>query len=112
MNRIAKKILNDPRKVVEEMIDGLVLANDGRVARLPGVNAVIRTDLPAAKVALLIGGGSGHEPMFHGFVGPGLGDAAACGGVFAAPSPDIIVAAARAAHRGRGILLSVWQLCR
>ena len=42
--------------------------------------------------------------MFHGFVGPGLGDAAACGGVFAAPSPDIIVAAARAAHRGRGIL--------
>lgn len=104
MTRVAKKILNDPRKVVEEMIDGLVLANDGRVARLPGVNAIVRTDLPDAKVALLIGGGSGHEPMFHGFVGPGLGDAAACGGVFAAPSPDIIVAAARAAHRGRGIL--------
>ena len=74
---------------------------------LPGVNAIVRTDLPDAKVALVIGGGSGHEPMFHGFVGPGLGDAAACGGVFAAPSPDIIVAAARAAraaHRGRGIL--------
>ena len=104
MTRVAKKILNDPRKVVEEMIEGLVLANDGRVARLPGVNAIVRTDLPDSKVALLIGGGSGHEPMFHGFVGPGLGDGAACGGVFAAPSPDIIVAAARAAHRGRGIL--------
>ena len=104
MSRVTKKILNDPRRVVEEMIDGLVLANDGRVARLPGLNAIVRTDLPDSKVALVIGGGSGHEPMFHGFVGPGLGDAAACGGVFAAPSPDIIVAAARAAHRGRGIL--------
>lgn len=41
MTRVAKKILNDPRKVVEEMIDGLVLANDGRVAKLPGVNAIV-----------------------------------------------------------------------
>jgi dihydroxyacetone kinase-like protein len=86
------------------MIEGLVLANDGRVRRLPGINAIVRDSLPEGKVALLIGGGSGHEPMFHGFVGHGLGDGAACGGVFAAPSPDIIVAAAHAVHRGRGIL--------
>ncbi len=104
MSSRPKKILNDPRKVVEEMLEGLILANDGRVERVPGHTALVRRDLPEAKVALLIGGGSGHEPLFHGFVGRNMADAAACGGVFAAPSPDIIYAAARAAHRGRGVL--------
>lgn len=99
-----KKILNDPKKVVAEMIDGLVLANDGRVRKLPDHAAIIRTDLPASKVALLIGGGSGHEPVFHGFVGKNMGDGAACGQVFAAPAPDIIYEAAKAVHRGKGIL--------
>ncbi len=104
MAKAAKKIINDPKNVVEEMLDGLVLANDGRVARVPGYAAIVRTDLPESKVALLIGGGSGHEPLFHGFVGRNMGDGAACGQVFAAPSPDIIVAAAKAVDRGRGIL--------
>lgn len=99
-----KKVLNDPKKVVAEMIDGLVLANDGRVRKLPQHAAIIRTDLPDSKVALLIGGGSGHEPIFHGFVGRNMGDGAACGQVFAAPSPDIIYEAAKAVHRGKGIL--------
>lgn len=99
-----KKILNDPKQVVAEMIDGLVLANDGRVRKLPGHAALIRTDLPESKVALLIGGGSGHEPLFHGFVGRNMGDGAACGQVFAAPSPDIIYEAAKAVHRGKGVL--------
>lgn len=100
----AKKILNDPRRVVEEMVEGLELANDGRVFRLPDHAALVRRDIPDGKVALLIGGGSGHEPLFHGFVGPNLADGAACGQVFAAPAPDIIEAAARAVHRGRGVL--------
>jgi dihydroxyacetone kinase-like protein len=99
-----KKILNDPKKVVAEMIDGLVLANDGRVRKLPDHAAIVRTDLPESKVALLIGGGSGHEPLFHGFVGRNMGDGAACGQVFAAPAPDIIYEAAKAVHRGKGIL--------
>lgn len=99
-----KKILNDPRNVVAEMLDGLILANDGRVKRVGNHAALVRTDLPDEKVALLIGGGSGHEPLFHGFVGRNMGDGAACGQVFAAPSPDIIVAAAKAVHRGKGIL--------
>ncbi|MCC6304795.1 MAG: dihydroxyacetone kinase subunit DhaK [Rhodobacteraceae bacterium] len=100
----AKKILNDPRRVVEEMVEGLELANDGRVVRVPGHAALVRRDIPGGKVALLIGGGSGHEPLFHGFIGHNLADGAACGQVFAAPAPDIIHAAARAVHRGRGIL--------
>jgi phosphoenolpyruvate---glycerone phosphotransferase subunit DhaK len=104
MARPAKKILNDPRQAVTQMIDGLVLASDGRTRRLPGMDAIVRTDLPDSKVALLIGGGSGHEPLFHGFVGPGLGDGAACGQFFAAPAPHIIYEAAKAVHRGKGIL--------
>lgn len=102
--RPAKKILNDPRDAVAEMIEGLELANDGRVRRLPGVDALVKTDIPDDKVALLIGGGSGHEPIFHGFIGHNMADGAACGQVFAAPAPDIIYEAAKAVHRGKGVL--------
>jgi dihydroxyacetone kinase-like protein len=101
---VPKKILNDPKDVVDEMLDGLALANDGLVERLDDKDVLIRTDLPENKVTLLIGGGSGHEPIFHGFVGQNMADAAACGQIFAAPAPDIIYAAAIAAHRGKGIL--------
>jgi dihydroxyacetone kinase-like protein len=100
----AKKILNDPRRVVDEMIEGLVLANDGRVRKLDGHDAIVRTHVPDGKVGLLIGGGSGHEPLFHGFIGENMADGAACGQVFAAPSPEIIHAAAHAIHRGNGIV--------
>ena len=99
-----KKILNDHKKVVAEMLEGLVLANDGRLRKLDKHAALVRTDIPDGKVALLIGGGSGHEPLFHGFVGKNMGDGAACGQVFAAPSPDIIYEAAKAVHRGNGVL--------
>lgn len=76
-----KKILNDPANVVTELLDGLVAVSDGRLTRLGALTAVIRADLAADKVALVIGGGSGHEPMFAGFVGEGLADGAACGEV-------------------------------
>lgn len=100
----SKKIINDPRRVVEEMIEGLVLANGGNVRKLDGFAALVKSEIPDNKVALLIGGGSGHEPMFHGFVGTNLADGAACGQVFAAPSPDTIHAAAKAVQRGKGVL--------
>ena len=58
----------------------------------------------SSDLGLLVGGGSGHEPMFGGFLGRNLADGAACGEVFAAPSPDTIVAAAKAIHRGKGVL--------
>ena len=99
-----KKILNDPRRVVTEMIEGLVLAGNGRFAKHASVDALIRTNIPQGKVALLIGGGSGHEPLFQGFVGTNLADGAACGQVFAAPSPDIIYEAAKSVHRGKGVV--------
>lgn len=104
MTKAPKKILNDPRRAVTEMIDGLVAASDGRTRRLPGLDALVKTDLAADRVALLIGGGSGHEPLFHGFVGDNMGDGAACGQVFAAPAPHVIYETAKALDRGRGIL--------
>ncbi|BDG01301.1 dihydroxyacetone kinase subunit DhaK [Anaeromyxobacter oryzae] len=101
---LIKKIVNDPRNVVPELLDGLVAAYGGRVRKLADVNAVVRTELQDGKVGVLLGGGSGHEPLFAGFVGEGLADAAACGNVFAAPSPDTILAATRAVNRGAGVL--------
>jgi phosphoenolpyruvate---glycerone phosphotransferase subunit DhaK len=99
-----KKLLNDPANVVAEALEGLELVSDGQLVRLDGSGAIVRTAIPDDKVALLIGGGSGHEPMFPGFVGHNLADGAACGNVFAAPAPDTILAATRAVHRGRGVL--------
>ena len=99
-----KKILNDPSRVVTELLDGLVLASSDRLIRLKGKDAIIRSRIPNDKVALLIGGGSGHEPMFPGFIGENLADGAACGQVFAAPAPDLVLAATRAVNRGRGVL--------
>ena len=86
-----KKLLNDPANVVSELIDGMVAASGGELLRLGTRNAVVRDNIPAGKVGLLIGGGSGHEPMFPGFVGRNLADGAPCGEVFAAPAPDLIL---------------------
>ncbi len=100
----AKKIVNNPKNVVPELLEGLVEAYQGQVVQLPGVNALVKTQLPPGKVGLLIGGGSGHEPLFHGFVGENMGDGAACGNIFAAPSPEIVLAATRALNQGNGVL--------
>lgn len=99
-----KKILNDPRRATAEMMEGLVLACDGRVGQVEGSGALYLKQIPDAKVALLVGGGSGHEPIFGGFLGPNLADGAACGEVFTSPPPQTICEAARAIHRGRGVV--------
>jgi len=99
-----KKILNDAVDIVDEALDGMALASGGRLVRPSGLNALVRAEIPASKVALLIGGGSGHEPMFTCFVGENLADGSAAGQVFAAPSPDLILATTKAIHRGRGVL--------
>jgi dihydroxyacetone kinase-like protein len=70
-----KKIVNDPHHIVEEVIEGFVLASHGSLRKVEGVNALMRAYVPEGKVALLIGGGSGHEPMYTAFVGENLADA-------------------------------------
>jgi len=99
-----KKVVNDPKNVVMELLEGLVEAYHGKIKKLPGVNALVKTQLPRGKVGLLIGGGSGHEPVFHGFIGENMADGAACGNIFAAPSPDIVLEATRALNQGKGVL--------
>jgi dihydroxyacetone kinase-like protein len=101
-----KKLINDPRNVVQELIDGFVLANEQKVRRHPKVNAVIRRDAPVAgKVGIVIGGGAGHEPLFLEYVGRGMADAEAHGQIFAAPSPTIVLEAIKAVDSGRGVIL-------
>jgi phosphoenolpyruvate---glycerone phosphotransferase subunit DhaK len=100
----AKKILNDPKQVVTELLEGLVEAYHGQIRPLSSVQALVKTHRPEGKVALLIGGGSGHEPVFPGFIGENMADGAACGNIFAAPTPDVILEATRTLDGGKGVL--------
>ena len=99
-----KKIVNDPKRVVPELLEGLVEANHGKIRLVEGTTAVVKSVLPKNKVGLLTGGGSGHEPLAGGFIGDGLSDGAVCGNVFASPTPNIIFEAMKAVDQGAGIL--------
>jgi dihydroxyacetone kinase-like protein len=99
----AKKFFNDPLKCADELLDGLVLAYDGK-ARKVGQRSIVMNDLRPNAPALLVGGGAGHEPIYHGLVGKGMADGAACGDIFAAPPPDIVLEATQAVNRGKGVL--------
>lgn len=99
-----KKIINHPDHVIEEMLEGFVSAHVQHYAKHPEVNGIISKNRRKKKVALVVGGGSGHEPMFAGFVGKGLADAAACGNIFASPDPNTIYETACAVNEGEGVL--------
>lgn len=101
-----KKILNDPFAYVDEMLDGLCAAHPEFYARTgEGGRVVRRPDAPVkGKVGIVTGGGSGHLPVFTGYVGRGLLDACAIGDVFASPSADQMADAIRAANSGKGVL--------
>jgi dihydroxyacetone kinase-like protein len=98
-----KKLINDPLRVADELVEGLVDAYNGE-CRYVGTRSIIKTHIPENKVALLVGGGSGHEPIYHGLVGRNLADGAACGDIFAAPPPNIVLEATEAVNRGKGVL--------
>ena len=100
-----KKILNaDVSNVVEEMLQGYLLAYRRYYKRVGDYNAIVYRDHRKDKVALVIGGGSGHEPMFSGFCGAGLADGVACGNICASPNPELVRAAGAAVDQGRGVL--------
>lgn len=100
---VIKKIINNPNNCASELLDGLVEAYDGSCIKV-GRGCIVKKDIPAGKVALLVGGGSGHEPIYHGLVGHNLADGAACGDIFAAPPPDIVLEGTQAINRGKGVL--------
>jgi dihydroxyacetone kinase-like protein len=101
-----KKLINDPRNVVQELVEGFILANELKLRKHPRVNAVIRRDAPVrGKVGIVIGGGAGHEPLFLEYIGRGMADAEAHGQIFAAPAPGVIGEAIKAADGGAGVIL-------
>jgi ATP-dependent dihydroxyacetone kinase len=104
-----KKLVNDPRHVVRDMLEGVCDLHPG-LALLADFDVVVRADLPPPEkraVAVISGGGSGHEPAHAGYVGPGLLAAAIAGDVFTSPSVDAVLAGIRAAAGPAGTALVV-----
>jgi phosphoenolpyruvate---glycerone phosphotransferase subunit DhaK len=100
-----KKIINDPANVVSEALVGFAAAHRDLVRVNVEPDYIVRADAPVSgKVAVISGGGSGHEPLHGGFVGPGMLDAAVPGAVFTSPTPDAVLAATSAANGGAGVL--------
>jgi dihydroxyacetone kinase-like protein len=103
-----KKLMNNPAEVVTESLQGFASAHSELVKIHFDPTYVIRADAPiAGKVALLSGGGSGHEPMHSGFVGRGMLDAACPGHIFTSPTPDQMFEAVQAVNGGSGVLFIV-----
>ncbi len=101
-----KKILNDPERYVPELLEGLLAAHPQRLKSVADdVHCVVRADAPiAGKVGIVTGGGSGHLPVFLGYVGRGLCDGVAVGDVFASPTSDQMYAVTKAVSGGAGVL--------
>ena len=104
------QFINDKEKTVIQAIDGLIQVSGGALVRLDGyphIRVVLRADWDKSRVALVSGGGSGHEPAHAGFVGTGMLTAAVCGDVFASPSVDAVLAGILAVTGPAGCLLIV-----
>ena len=100
-----KKLINKPEDVVIEALHGIAAAHADLLRVQFNPNVIVRADAPVqGKVGLVSGGGSGHEPMHGGFVGPGMLDAACPGEVFTSPTPDQMLDATKAVNGGAGVL--------
>lgn len=100
-----KKLINAVEDVVKDSLVGVAAAHPDSVTVDMENRVVVRADAPVSgKVGLISGGGSGHEPMHSGYVGPGMLDAACCGEIFTSPVPDQMMAAAKAVDGGAGVL--------
>ena len=106
MSEQSSKLINDPDRLIDDLIEGMISAHPNHLA-LEGDTgrAIVAIDGPRdGKVGIVVGGGSGHEPAFAGYVGRGLADAAPLGNIFASPSPSQIMDAGFAADGGAGVL--------
>lgn len=101
-----KKIINDPEHVVSEMLAGIEIS-DSSLKYIPGFEVIARREPNKEKVAIISGGGSGHEPAHAGYVGRGMLDAAVAGNVFASPSPDRILEAIHQVGGEKGVLMVI-----
>ena len=101
-----KKFINQVENVELEMLEGIALAHP-QLEKLPDFNVLVRKERKTDKVALISGGGSGHEPAHGGYVGTGMLDAAVAGAVFTSPTPDQVEGAIRAVGTPAGTLLII-----
>lgn len=103
-----KKIINNPKDIVDQMLDGLLKANKDKIIRIEDTNVIAKKDAPIEdKVGLISGGGSGHEPAHAGFVGRGMLDCAVAGDIFTSPTPDQILEAIKKANSGKGVFMVI-----
>lgn len=101
--RKPKKILNNADAVAREQFEGFMVAAS-HMEQVGSLTAAIRKDFNPEKVAVVTGGGAGHEPMYGGFVGSGLADAVSIGDIFAAPTPDVIMETCTALNPENGVI--------
>src|SRR5512147_1015631 len=106
MEKNMKKILNNPSVFVVEMLDGLLKAHSNIISHAgDDLHCIVRADAPVKnKVGLATGGGSGHLPVFLGYVGKGMLDGCAVGDVFSSPSADQMLEVTKRIHGGKGVL--------
>ncbi len=103
-----KKLINAVENILYEQLEGMALAHPQLIAVHFDPHYIVRRHPPTGgKVAIVSGGGSGHEPLHGGFVGYGMLDGACPGAIFTSPTPDQILACGQAAHSGAGVLLVV-----
>lgn len=102
-----KKIINKPTEVVGDALMGLQMAYPDALSYIPKLEVICRKEKKIDKVALISGGGAGHEPLHAGYVGKGMLDAAVSGNVFSSPSPDRIGTALREVSCGKGVLMVI-----
>jgi dihydroxyacetone kinase-like protein len=101
---MVKKLINDPAAAVDEMLEAFALAHSDLVT-LSAPHVLERSKPASSKVGMTIGGGSGHEPAFLGYVGVGMADTVAVGNIFAAPPPTVVLESIRGADHGTGVVL-------
>lgn len=99
-----KKVMNDPKNFVEDMISGIIAAHGDKLTLLDDFRVVLNKNKKTDKVAIVTGGGSGHLPLFLGYVGDGMLDGCAVGNVFASPSSSKMFDMIKAVHAGKGVL--------
>ena len=102
-----KKFINKAENVESEMISGLLKAYPNKIKKLDGFNVLVRANKKEGKVAIITGGGSGHEPGYAGYVGEGIVDAAVAGAVYTSPTPDQIYEGIKAIATDKGVLMIV-----
>lgn len=102
-----KKIINNPSNVLEDMLKGIEYAYPEYLRKIDEANVLVRKSKASNKVAVVSGGGSGHEPAHGGYIGLGMLDGAVCGEVFTSPTPDQVYEAIKAVDNGNGVLLVI-----